>query len=147
MNNDVVLLVLNCILLFGILPISFFWLRRAYKIGIKKDYSYVALKRGVPPDNPKKYAPFSLLINLIAGLVLVGLFIFVITLGIVKTSSISFEELKSPSIIVFLGMSLYGDIGSNIYETWTAVVGSTIWLKIIFSFVLSRQAHLNMKKK
>jgi hypothetical protein len=134
---------LNYIMFIGLIPIAFFWLRRAYKIGIKKDYSFVALKRGVPPDNPKKYAPFSLLINLIAGLVLAGLFIFIITSGIVEY----YEKWASPDLVGsrFLFILTTG-IYSN-YEIWTAIVGSTIWLKIIFDFTLSRQAHLNMKKK
>lgn len=147
MGTSIALDVLNFIMFIGLLPISFFWLRRAYKIAIKKDYSFVALKRGTPPDNPKKYAPFSLAINLIAGLVLLGLFIYVITLGAIETSNLSFEEMTSSPILVFLGMSLYGGGGSDIYVTWTSIVGSTIWMKIIFDFILSRQAYLNMKKK
>ena len=27
------------------------------------------------------------------------------------------------------------------YETWSAIAGSTIWMKFIFDFILSRQAH------
>lgn len=59
------------LLFLGMFPMSFMWLRSAYKIIVKKDYSYVALRKGVPPDNPEKYAIFSILINLIAGSVLV----------------------------------------------------------------------------
>lgn len=32
--------------------------------------------------------------------------------------------------------------GSYDYETWTAMAGVTIWLKIIADFILGRQAHL-----
>lgn len=27
------------------------------------------------------------------------------------------------------------------YETWSAIAGSTIWMKFIFDYILSRQAH------
>lgn len=39
--------------------------------------------------------------------------------------------------------------GVMAYETWTAIAGSTIWMKFVFDFILSRQAHasaLGVKK-
>lgn len=110
------IIVINYVMFFGLLPLSFFWLRKAYKVGIKKDMSYVALKRGEPPENPEKYAKFTVAINLIAGLVLAGLFVFILITG------------------------LY-----SYYSTWTAIVGSTIWMKIIAEFILSRQAHFKRR--
>ena len=106
--------VMNLILFIGLFPISFFWLRRAWLIGKKKDYSYVALKKGLPPENPKKYAIFSLGINLIAGLTLVSVILLILII-----------QLK--------------------YETWTSIVGPTIWMKFFAEFILSRQAHLFKK--
>ena len=140
---------LNYIMLVGLLPVSFFWLRRAYIIGVKKDYSYVALKRGLPPDDPKKYAKYSFAINAIAGLVLVGLFIFIIVSGIVDYyTKFSAAEITSSKLHFILGLGLYGaEVDSVRYETWTAIVGSTIWIKFILDFALSRQAHSKMKKK
>jgi len=64
----------------GLFPLSFFWLRRAWLIWKKKDYSHVALKRGMPPKNPKKYAMYSMAINLIAGLIFASV-ILLIALG------------------------------------------------------------------
>ena len=55
------------ILFLALFPMAFIWLRRAWKIFIKKDYSEVALKRGSLPPNPKKWAPLTGLLNLIAG--------------------------------------------------------------------------------
>lgn len=55
------------ILFLALFPMTFIWLRRAWKIFIKKDYSEVALKRGSSPPNPKKWAPYTGLINLVAG--------------------------------------------------------------------------------
>jgi hypothetical protein len=52
-------------------PVAFFWLRRAYRIFFKNDFSEVALKRGEPPPNPAKYAPFAMAINAIGGIVIV----------------------------------------------------------------------------
>ena len=45
------------LLFLALFPMAFFWLRRAYRIFIKKDYSEVALKRGEAPADPKKWAP------------------------------------------------------------------------------------------
>jgi hypothetical protein len=56
------------ILFIALFPLAFIWLRRAYTIFIKKDYSNVALKRGEPPKNPKKWAPFVGILNLGAGI-------------------------------------------------------------------------------
>lgn len=55
------------ILFLALFPMAFFWLRRAYRIFVKKNYSEVAIKKGVSPANPKKWAPIVGLINLAAG--------------------------------------------------------------------------------
>ena len=60
------------VLFIALFPISFFWLRRAWRILVQRDYSEVALKRGVAPDKPKQFAFYAALINLLAGLVVVG---------------------------------------------------------------------------
>lgn len=60
---------LTWILFLALFPIGFFWLRRAWRILIKKDYSEVALKRGVPPENPGKFAFYAAAINLLAGVI------------------------------------------------------------------------------
>lgn len=66
----------------GLFLLAFFWLKRAWRIGVKKDYSYVALRRGLPPKNPQKYALFSLLLNLIAGAVMVLDILLIVLLGL-----------------------------------------------------------------
>jgi hypothetical protein len=104
------------LLFLALFPITFYWLRRAWRIVVKRDFSDVALKRGEPPPNQAKYAPWSATINLIAA----GILIFVI-LGVIA--------------------------GTLAYETWSAIAGSTIWMKIIFDFILSRQAHLTLGRK
>lgn len=60
------------ILFLALFPMAFFWLRRAWRIAFKRDFSEVALKAGVPPPNAAKYAPYEAAINLIAGGVAVG---------------------------------------------------------------------------
>ncbi|NLF55630.1 MAG: hypothetical protein GX576_14775 [Thauera phenolivorans] len=65
---------LTWILFLALFPISFFWLRRAWRIIVRRDFSEVGLKRGVPPANPAKFAPFTAAVNLIAG----GVVLFVI---------------------------------------------------------------------
>jgi len=42
------------ILFLALFPMTFIWLRRAFRIFIKKNYSEVALKKGLPPKNPRK---------------------------------------------------------------------------------------------
>lgn len=67
------------ILFLALFPISFFWLRRAWRIAINKDFSEVALKRGEPPPNAEKYAPFEAVINLICGSIAVAVILGVLT--------------------------------------------------------------------
>ena len=101
---------LTWILFLALFPIAFFWLRRAWRIVVKRDFSEVALKRGESPANPARYAPFAAAINLIGA----GIVLFVI----------------------------FGVVSARLdYETWSAIAGSTIWMKFIFDFILSRQAH------
>jgi hypothetical protein len=62
---------LNWILFLALFPIAFFWFRRAWRILFKRDFSEVGLKRGMPPANPERFAPYTLAINLIGGGVIV----------------------------------------------------------------------------
>ncbi len=62
---------LNWILFLALFPIAFFWFRRAWRILFRRDFSEVALKGGMPPANPARYAPYTLAINLIGGAVIV----------------------------------------------------------------------------
>lgn len=104
------------ILFLALFPIAFFWLRRAWRILFRRDFSEVALKRGEPPENPAKYAPYVAAINLVGGGIIVG-----VVIGVV-------------------GAALE-------YQTWSAIAGSTIWMKFIFDFILSRHAHPIVPKK
>lgn len=114
---DTFLVIVNYLMFLGLLPISILWLRKAWKVGIKKDMSYVALKRAESPKHPEKYAVATIILNLLAGFGLLVLFVFVL----------------------LTGMESY-------YSTWTAIAGSTIWMKFIVEFIISRQAHLKIKK-
>ncbi|HRQ57681.1 MAG TPA: hypothetical protein PLN31_09695 [Azoarcus taiwanensis] len=67
---------LTWILFIALFPIAFIWLRRAFKIIVKRDFSEVALKRGEPPPDPARYAVMAGLINLVGG----GLILFAIGL-------------------------------------------------------------------
>ena len=58
---------LNWILFLALFPIAFYWLRRAWRIIVRRDFSEVALKRGVPPENPQKFAPYTAVVNLVGG--------------------------------------------------------------------------------
>ena len=95
----------------GLFPVAFFWLRRAWRIGVKKDYSYVALKKGQPPAHPEKYAIWSLIFNLVPGLIFAAMILLIIVAGLD-------------------------------YDIWTAVVGTTLWMKLLLDFIVSRHAHM-----
>ena len=58
---------LTWVLFLALFPMAFIWLRRAWRILFKRDFSEVALKRGEPPPNPERWAPYELLINFLAG--------------------------------------------------------------------------------
>jgi ATP/ADP translocase len=58
------------ILFIALFPIAFFWLRRAWRIAVKQNFSDFALK---------KYAPYAAAINLLAGVVVVLVIIGVLT--------------------------------------------------------------------
>lgn len=61
---------LTWILFLALFPISFFWFRRAWRILVKRDFSEVALKRGVAPAHQEKFAPYEMVVNLIAGTII-----------------------------------------------------------------------------
>ena len=102
---------LTWLLFIALFPIAFFWYRRAWRIFVKRDFSEVALKSGLPPKNPEKFAPYSGVLNLIGGVII--------------------------SYVIFGVVS-----GTMAYDTWSALAGSTIWMKLIFDFIIRRHAHM-----
>ncbi len=66
------------LLFLALFPMAFFWLRRAWRIFFKKNYSEVAIKRGMPPANPKKWAPIVGILNLVCGSIAVWVIIAVL---------------------------------------------------------------------
>ncbi|MCX8146059.1 MAG: hypothetical protein N3C59_06965 [Azovibrio sp.] len=98
------------ILFLALFPIAFFWLRRAWRIFARRDFSEVALKRGEPPAHPEKFAPYTGALNLIAGIIIVFTIVGIVT-------------------------------AAFSYETWSAIAGSTIWMKFFLDFLISRHAH------
>ena len=99
------------ILFLALFPISFVWLRRAWRILVRRDFSEVALKKGLPPPNAEKYAPYEMAINMVGGVVMV----------VVLVAVLGFQALSS--------------------DDWIAIAGSTLWLKLFASYALSRHAH------
>ena len=88
------------------------------RILVKRDFSEVALKKGVAPPNAEHYAPYEMAINLVGGAIMVGVLVAVL----------GFQALAS--------------------EDWIAVAGVTLWMKLLMSFMLGRQAHgLNAGKR
>jgi len=67
------------ILFLALFPMAFFWLRRAWRIAIKRNFSEVAIKRGESPPNPEKFASYAAAINLLAGVVIVTAIVGVLT--------------------------------------------------------------------
>jgi len=99
-------------LFLALFPMAFIWLRKAWRIFIKHDYSEVALKGGESPPNPKKWAPATGIVNLAAG----------------GTALVTI-------VCVVLLPSLFP------YKTWSSIAGVTLWMKIFADFIVSRQAH------
>lgn len=103
--------ILNWLFLLALFPVAFFWLRRAWRIFFNRDFSEVALKKGVPPASAERYAPYEMVINLIGGVVMAGVLV---------------------AVLVFQALER---------EDWIAIAGSTLWIKLFASFALSRHAH------
>lgn len=103
--------IFNWLFLLALLPVVFFWLRRAWRIFFRRDFSEVALKKGHPPPDAERYAPYEMLFCLFGGLVLLGLLVAVL----------GFQALPR--------------------DDWMAVAGVTLWTKLLASFALSRHAH------
>jgi len=55
------------LLFLALFPMAFFWLRRAWRIGVRRDFSEVALKHGEPPADAARWAPYTMTTNLVAG--------------------------------------------------------------------------------
>ena len=69
---------LTWILFLALFPMAYFWLRRAWRIGVKRDFSEVALKRGEPPADASRWAPYELMINLLAGVIVVNVIVSIV---------------------------------------------------------------------
>ena len=69
---------LTWILFLALFPMAFFWLRKVWRILVKRDFSEVALKRGESPPNPEKFAPYDMALHLVCGIVIVGVIVFVL---------------------------------------------------------------------
>lgn len=69
---------LTWILFLALFPISFFWLRRAWRIVMRRDFSEVATKRGEPPPDAQRWAPYEMAINLVCGVVIVSVIVAVV---------------------------------------------------------------------
>lgn len=69
---------LTWILFLALFPIAYFWLRRAWRIVIKKDFSEVALKRGEAPPNQAKFAPYAAAINLVGAAIVLTVIVGVV---------------------------------------------------------------------
>jgi hypothetical protein len=70
------------ILYLALLPMAFFWLRRAWRIGVRRDFSEVALKRGASPRQPERWAPYAMAVNGLAGAVAVFVIVGVVGFGL-----------------------------------------------------------------
>ncbi len=77
---------LTWVLYLALFPMAFFWLRRAWRIVVRRDFSEVALKHGQAPADPEKFAPYEMAVNLIAGVVAAAV-IVAVALGQLDYSS------------------------------------------------------------
>jgi hypothetical protein len=70
------------LLYLALFPMAFFWLRRAWRILAKRDFTDVALKRGASPVSPARWAPYAMAINGLAGALAVFVIIGVAAFGL-----------------------------------------------------------------
>tara|TARA_S200000501_G_C20652354_1_gene668064 strand:- start:116 stop:448 length:333 start_codon:yes stop_codon:yes gene_type:complete len=68
---------INWILFLALFPLAYFWLKKAWKIYVKKDFSEIALKFGSSPSDPSKYALISFIVNVFAGIFAVIIIILI----------------------------------------------------------------------
>ncbi len=73
---------LTWILFLALFPMAFFWLRRAWRIVVRRDFSEVALKRGETPPDVEKWAPYAMAINGVAGAVVVVVIVSVLVFAL-----------------------------------------------------------------
>ena len=73
---------LTWILFLALFPMAFFWLRRAWRILVRRDFSEVALKHGEPPPDVQRWAPWEMVINGVAGVVVSVVIVWVLVGGI-----------------------------------------------------------------
>jgi hypothetical protein len=125
--------VLDWFFLLVLFPIGFFWGRRAYRILIRRDFSEVALKKGLPPPHPERFAHYEFIINFVPTVVLLAVLV---------------------SSLVIPLMSVFGWVGpeADAYildrDGRYQYAGVTIWLKLFAGFALSRHAHgFNLGRK
>lgn len=74
------------ILFLALFPMTFFWLRSAWRIAVQRDFSEVALKGGVSPPNPAKFASYAMIINLVAGAISLSVIVGVAAGGLAYES-------------------------------------------------------------
>lgn len=63
------------IMFLALFPLAFVWLRRAWRIFARRDFSEVALKHGAPPPDAERWAPYEMVINGLAGAIAVFLIV------------------------------------------------------------------------
>ncbi|MBK6851555.1 MAG: hypothetical protein IPG93_08080 [Burkholderiales bacterium] len=70
------------LLYLALFPMAFFWLRRAWRILVQRDFSEVALRHGVAPQDPARWAPYEMAINGLAGLTVAYVIVAVVAFGL-----------------------------------------------------------------
>jgi hypothetical protein len=55
------------LLFLALFPICFIWARRSMRIVLRRDFSEVALKHGIAPERPERFALYVTLVNLIGA--------------------------------------------------------------------------------
>lgn len=85
------------ILFLALFPIAFYWLRRAWRIIVRRDFSEVGLKRGEPPAHPEKFAPYTATVNLLGGVVIV------LAIGGVVSGQLAYESWSAMAGVTIWG--------------------------------------------
>lgn len=71
-------LALTWLLFLALFPIAFVWLRRAWRIAVRRDFSEVALKRGEQAPNAARWAPYEMAISGVAGTIIALVILWIV---------------------------------------------------------------------
>lgn len=145
MFHSIVALIFFALLYVALFPITYVWFRLIWRVVVVRDYSEVALRKGVAPPDAQRIAPFFVGLNLVAGTILLAVILYVPSAGWDAIDAQAFAQAALADrlgVVLAIPMLAYKATIFNAAIDWVAVAGSTIWIKLMLGWALARHAHL-----